>query len=129
MDDKQKQIIIWLILGLILVGSSVIMEWEQGYTWPHMLCDGFFLAAVIILGSGGLKFIRNKGTFDVMSYSVSSVIQLYNPFSKLRGKQEDFVEYRDRKSAKRTSAAEMLWAGLVYLVLAVIMLVVYLLIG
>ena len=133
MKEKLKLIIIWLVLGLALSALAVAMSWNQGYSWSHLLCDGFFFAAVMLLGMGGLKFFRNKGTFDMMSYSVSSVFQLHFPFVKmdspLNARQEDFADYKERKKAKRKPASDLLWAGLVYLVLDVIMLVVYLLIG
>lgn len=133
MDDNLKKICIWLGLGLAVTAGVAYLDWTRGYAVIHMLCDGFFVTAVLFLGMGGLKFFRNKGTFDVMSYSVSSVFQLHFPFVKmdspLNARQEDFADYKERKKAKRKPASDLLWAGLVYLVLALIMLVVYLLIG
>ena len=120
MKEKLKLIIIWLVLGLALSALAVAMSWNQGYSWSHLLCDGFFFAAVMLLGMGGLKFFRNRGAFDMMSYSISSVFQLYNPFAKLgKGEQEEFADYKERKEAQRKSPSDLLWAGLVYLVLAV----------
>ena len=133
MDDNLRKICIWLGLGLVVTAGAAYLDWTRGYPVIHMLCDGFFVTAVLLLGMGGLKFFRNKGTFDMMSYSVSSVFQLHFPFVKmdspLNARQEDFADYKERKKAKRKPASDLLWAGLIYLVLAVIMLVIYLLTG
>lgn len=129
MSQQTKSFIFWLILGLFTTAGVVALNWYQEYTWPHMLCDGFFSTAVLMLGMGGLKYVRNQGVFDMMSYSISNVFQIHYPFSKmdspLNARQEEFVDYKERKKAKRKSAADLLWAGLVYVVLSGIMLVVY----
>lgn len=131
MTNLKKGIIIHLVLGLAIVIGVIVLNWQYEYHWTHLLCDGFFVAAVVLLGFGGLKFTRNQGMFDMLTYSVSSVFQIHYPFSKmdspLQDRQESFLDYKERKRAKRKSAAELLWSGLVYLVLALIFLVVDLL--
>ena len=133
MTNLKKGIIIHLVLGLAIVIGVIVLNWQYEYHWTHLLCDGFFVAAVVLLGFGGLKFTRNQGMFDMLTYSVSSVFQIHYPFSKmdspLQDRQESFLDYKERKRAKRKSAAELLWSGLVYLVLALIFLVVDLLIS
>lgn len=133
MTNLKKGIIIHLVLGLAIVIGVIVLNWQYEYRWTHLLCDGFFVAAVVLLGFGGLKFTRNQGMFDMLTYSVSSVFQIHYPFSKmdspLQDRQESFLDYKERKRAKRKSAAELLWSGLVYLVLALIFLVVDLLIS
>lgn len=97
----------------------------------RMLCDGCFVAAAMLLGSGGLKFARNQGTFDMMTYSMKSVFHLHFPFAKMNSpleeREEDFVEYKERKRAKRKPASDLLWSGLIYLIASVVFLVLYLL--
>ena len=133
MTDKKKGIIIHLALGLAVVIGVIVLNWQHEYRWSHLLCDGFFVAAVVLLGFGGLKFTRNQGMFDMLTYSVSSTFQIHYPFAKmdspLQDRQESFLDYKERKRAKRKSAAELLWAGLVYLVLALIFRVVALLVS
>ena len=125
MTDRQKGFLMFLILGAGMAAAVIALNWGQDYSWSHRLCDGFFTAAVLLLGFGGLKYARNKGTFDVMSYGMISAFHLHFPGAKgIRG-EEDFVTYRERKQAERKSPAEILMAGLVYLVLAFLMLLVY----
>lgn len=126
MDDKRKGILIHLGIGVVIAVAVIILNWQKGYQVTHLLCDGFFVAAVVLLGFGGLKFTRNQGVFDMLTYSVSSTFQIHYPFAKmnspLEDRQESFLDYKERKRAKRKPAAELLWAGLVYLILAVIFL-------
>ena len=117
MTNLKKGIIIHLCIGAAIVIGVIVLNWQYAYLWSHLLCDGFFVAAVVLLGFGGLKFTRNQGMFDMLMYSVSSTFQIHYPFAKmdspLQERQETFLDYKERKRAKRKSAAELLWAGLV----------------
>ncbi len=133
MDEKRKGILIYLGIGSVIAIAVIVLNWQKAYAWTHLLCDGFFVAAVALLGFGGLKFTRNQGVFDMLTYSVSTTFQLHYPFTKMNSpleeRPETFIDYKERKRAKRKPASELLWSGLVYLVLAVIMLVADLLLS
>lgn len=126
MTDKKKGILIHLGIGAVIAVAVAFLDWYRGYPVTHMLCDGFFVAAVVLLGFGGLKFTRNEGVFDMLTYSVSSVFQIHYPFTKMNSpleeRQESFLDYKERKRAKRKPASELLWSGLVYLILAFVLL-------
>ena len=129
MTNQKKGILIHLALGgVIAIAVIVLNAIRYNYVLTHLLCDGFFVAAVILLGCGGLKYTRNQGVFDMFSYSISTTFQIHYPFTKmnspLEDRQESFVDYKERKRAKRKPAGELLWAGLVYLVLALLLLIV-----
>lgn len=117
--------------GAVIATAVAILGWTRGHSWLRMLCDGCFVAAVLLLGSGGLKFARNQGTFDMMAYSMKSVFHLHYPFSKMNSpleeKEEDFMDYKERKRAQRKPADELLWSGLIYLIGSAVFLALYLL--
>lgn len=131
MSDNQKGIFIHIGFGAVVATLVMALNWNMGYPLSQLFCDGFFVAAVLLLGCGGMKFVRNQGFFDMLTYSVTTTFQIHFPFSKMNSpleeRNEDFVDYKERKRAKRKSAAELLWAGLVYLVLSFIAFVVYML--
>ena len=131
MSEKQKGILIHIGAGAVIAVAVAVLGWYRGHSALRMLCDGCFVAAVVLLGSGGLKFARNQGTFDMMTYSMKAVFHLHYPFSKMNSpleeREEDFIDYKQRKQSKRKSSAELLWAGLGYLAAAVVFLVIYLL--
>lgn len=151
MNQRKKSTIVLLIIGLAIAVGVVLMKWpiqsdtqivngveKKIYTWSYdeslayMLCDGFFVTGVLVFGMGALKAFRNKGTFDVLSYGVSSLLYTAIPMLDRRPEEqrtEGFYDYTQRKQAERKPAGDILIAGGVYLVLAAIMLVIYLIIG
>ena len=131
MSEKRKSILFQICTGAVIAAAVAILGWTRGHSVLRMLCDGCFVAAVILLGMGGLKFARNQGTFDMMTYSLKAVFHLHFPFSKMNSpleeREEDFADYKERKRAKRKSPSDMLWAGLLYLLASVVFLGIYLL--
>ena len=122
MSGKRKDFYTNLLIGLAV--SAVLTVWNpQGAeTWLHRACNGLFVTAVLLLGVGGLWFCRNGGTFDVMGYGIKSVFHTHFPGASIGNARdtEDFEAYAKRKAEKRRSSAGILWAGLVYLILAVL---------
>ncbi len=132
MDEKRKRFLVDLILGAVVAVAVMFITARRGFGIIHLLCDGCFVAAVLLLGTGGLKFVRNEGMFDIFSYSIKSVFDIHYPFAKMHSpleekRKEDFAAYKERKKEKRKPAADLLWAGLVYLALAAVFFVTYLL--
>lgn len=129
MDEKRKSVLVCLIIGAVICALVVAINWRLEQHILRRLSDCTFVSAVLLLGSGGLKFARNQGTFDIMSYGLKSALEIHFPFSKmdkpLSARQESFADYKERKRQKRKGASDLLWAGLVYLVLAIVFTVLY----
>lgn len=88
------------------------------------MCDGLFVAAVILLGLGTIKAVGSRGTFDVAGYGLRMAVELAVPALR-REEKEDIHQYKKRKEAERKSPAGLLLAGAVYLVLSLAALAVY----
>ena len=134
MDEKRKRFLINLAFGAVITVVVMLITARRDFGFIHLLCDGCFVAAVLLLGTGGLKFVRNEGVFDIFSYSIKSVFDVHYPFSKMHSpleekRKEDYATYKERKKEQRKPAADLLWAGLVYLALAAVFFVVYLLVS
>lgn len=129
MSEKRKGILIHLIMGAIIAGGVIWLKASENYALTRQLCDGCFVAGALLMGFGGLKFARNQGVFDIFSFGIKSAFHLHFPFVKMNSplneREELFADYKERKRQVRKSAAEPLWAGLCYVVLSVIMLVVH----
>jgi len=132
MEDRRKAFIIDLVFGAVIVAFVAIVTAKRQHSLVHLLSDGCFTAAVLLLGTGGLKFVRNEGMFDIFSYSMKSVFTIHFPSSKmnspLQEKKESFVDYKERKKQTRKPPHDLLWAGLVYFALTVVLIAVYLLV-
>ena len=118
-----------IAVGVFLLGCSRFMGDGAGVkTLLRCLCDAAFVPAVILLGVGGIKAMRNKGLFDVVGYGLSSTVQLFIPALK-RQEKEDLYQYRERKEASRKPADGMMLAGVAYLAASALLLVIYTLVG
>lgn len=125
MPDKKK-FSVDTLFGLLISAAVFVMDYQRSdFGIAHCLCDGFFVAAVLLLGFGGLKFARNGGAFDIIAYGIGSALRITFPWMG-EGKDHDYAGYKERKQATRTGCADLLIVGSVFLVLSVICLIVYL---
>ena len=128
MQQKKKDFVTGICIGLGIITVLLVTNPQQTESWIFRLCDGFFVAAVMVLGFGGLMHARNQGIFDMMEYSVSSVFRLKFPgfsIGRAREDEEDFIAFRDRKAKVRRSASGFLISGSIYLVLSILFLILY----
>lgn len=129
MSDKNKALLSDTILGGLISVLVLSLRWSRETGIWAQLCDAFFVATVVLLGVGGLRFVRNKGAFDVMSYSMMITIHNFLPMTRpsadRNAREEDFLDYKARKEEGRKSARSLLISGCFYLALTLICLVVY----
>ena len=124
MSDRMRNYLLNMIIGAVVAVLVSILDYSRGYAILHCICDGTFVAAVLLLGLGVLRAITNKGMFDVLGYSMKSTVELFIPMLK-RGEKEDIFTYRERKEASRKSADGLLLSGVTYLALSGVALILY----
>lgn len=129
MSQKKKELLLFLAVGAVIGAAVVALRWSMDVSIFHKLCDGLFVPGILLLGLGGLKYFRNQGAFDMMSYSVSYVFYVAFPAAKMKRpaeqQNEAFYEYKQRKQKERKSADGMVIAGAIFLALSVLMLIIY----
>ena len=124
MSGKRRRLLTCLAAGAVLAAAVCALNVSRGYGWSRSVCDGFFVAAVMLLGMGSIRAVSNRGAFDVAGYGLRMAIELALPVLR-REEKEDIHQYRERKEAERKSPAGLFGAGAVYLVLSLAALVVY----
>lgn len=112
-----------LAAGFVIAALVFALGMSRSYGAARAVCDGFFVAAAMLLGVGGIMAVRNKGAFDVSGYGLRAAINQALPM--LRREKETMDEYRRRKADERKSSTELLAAGGIYLFLSVLALIVY----
>lgn len=119
-----RKYFITLTVGLAAV---VLIAWAKdvfAQTEParifHILCDVFFAVGTVMCCAGLLVFSSNEGTFDMISYGVSSFIDLFRPTS--RKKYATFYDYRESRTGKKFSFGFLLICGLIFLAVSLVML-------
>ena len=126
MNPKRKSYLVDLVIGLAMGILTFVINSQDSDILIRRLCDSFFVPGVLLLGYGGLVYCRNQGTFDVLTYGVKSAFHTHVPGASIgNAREESFNDYQARKTAKRKSPRGSLLAGLTYLVLAIVSLVLF----
>lgn len=124
MSEKARDFLANLVTGGVIAVAVFALNLSREYGVLRCVCDGLFVAAVLLLGIGGIKAARNGGTFDVAGFGLSHVVGMAIPALR-REEKEDIHQYRERKSEERKTSRGMLLAGLVYLALSLVALAIY----
>lgn len=124
MGGQRRGLRTCLAAGAVLAAAVCILNVNRGYGWSRSVCDGFFVAAVMLLGMGSIRAVSNRGAFDTAGYGLHMAVELVCPILR-RAEKEDIHQYRERKESERKSPAGLLLAGAIYLVLSLAALAVY----
>lgn len=127
MSDLWKKYLTDLCIGAVLAVSLCAMLGlfgaENAADTFRILSDGSFVAGFLFLCMGGLTFTRNGGVMDGLAYTFKTALaRMRSDFETAR---MTFAEYRQERESKETSPLPSVLAGLTYLVLAVVFLLVY----
>ena len=125
MIEKLKNVFPDFLAGLFVAMLVIFLNRDQGYPVTHLLCDGFFVAAVMLLGVGGIRFCQGKGALDGIGYGVSNMFNMFIHAGRQDAREEDYFSYCQRKAEERKPYGNCLLAGSFYLILSLMCLVVY----
>ncbi len=138
MNDKKNLLRLYgvqtAIALMIAVGGAYAFGFDPSMTpawWCRSFSDGFFLAAMLFIGFGGLMWVSTTGFFDMFSYGFSSLLVLFTGWKNPK-EHKHFYEYKMEKEAKREGKgwpASILFVGLGCLVLSLLLLGCYYMIG
>lgn len=131
MTIKRKDLIVTAIAGLLIVSFCFFGSADRGYTIVHRLCDGCFATGVLLAGAGILLLCANKGALNIIGYGARSGLNLIMPIfgkgpTKENGERETYFDYCQRKAEQDPKpVSHLLIVGGVYLLLAAVLLVIY----
>ncbi len=126
MKDGTKTRITDFVLGAVIAGVVIFANRGMDYSLSQRLCDGCFVAGGLLLGTGGLRFCKNQGAFDMITYGASTAFYTAFPAAQsMERRGEDFIAYRERKHRKDKPCADLVISGCAYLALALICLLIY----
>lgn len=125
MTERKKNLLVNLAVGAALSVLVFALGMARAYGLWRSLSDAFFVAAVMLLGVGGIRAVAGRGAFDVLGYGLKYTVGLVFPSVWGDDGKQDLLQYRDKKAASRKSPKGQLLAGGVYLALAALALAVY----
>ena len=129
MTENRRTLRLNVMFGFIITAAVVAIEYSYGYSLLRLLSDGFFVSTVMLLGMAGLAAARNAGMFDIMGFSIRTLMGVVIPGSRVGDPHdgETLLAYKERKAENRKSPKSMLLAGLVHAAIMVVVLTIYLL--
>ena len=128
---RSKSFRVMLLVGFAIFAAVLIMDLTRGNSVIRSLCDGFFVAGMLVMGISGLMFAGNEGVFDIFGFGISHLFTTRWPgLSTMPDdhRKEKYVDYKARKRKNPSKPLPVLLAGAIYMVLAVLMLAVYLIV-
>ena len=127
MTQKQKTYLTEAILGGLIAAYVVFLNRNSGHSLVHLLCDGCFVAAVLLLCTGGILFCKEKGAFDIFGYGLKSALGLLVPGVSIldNGEREDYFTYCERKASERKKRHQPMLVGFCYLAASALFMVIY----
>lgn len=120
-----KSVVKYLITLAVGIGLAIwvmiskdVFDEKRLFMIYQIIAEGFSVPAVLMLGFGGLIFVSNEGTFDSLSYGLTSFFDLFR--REKRNKFKTFYDYRESKKDKKLGFGFLLVCGLVFVAIAAI---------
>ena len=128
---------ITFVVGLLVVfamatSRDLFDQTDPAKVW-EILCDGCFLAAVLLVCVGLMTFISSEGMFDIVGYSMIAFLDIFRkkdkkpvqaaplPCANAEGEsklKKGYFEYKQSKAGTRHSQWYLVFVGLIYLAAA-----------
>ena len=128
---NSKPFRVMLLVGFGIFVVVLILGLTRENSVLRALCDGFFVAGALVMGMSGLMFAGNEGVFDIFGFGISHLFTTRWPgLSTMPDdhRKEKYVDYKERKRKNPSKPLPVLLAGAIYMVLAVIFLIIYLIV-
>ena len=113
-------------IGLVLAGAVILNQGVfsvSGADVIRIVCDGFFVAGVLMLAAGLLKWISNEGGMDGLNYALKvGVARIKRDYE---GSRKSFADYREEREKKATSPLPLILSGVIHLAIAMAFLALY----
>jgi len=124
---KIRKYLITMIISLAAVAAIVWSKDLFGQTELvnvyHILCDAFFAVGVVVLCIGLLILSSNEGTFDMITYGVSSFIGMFK--KNYEKKYDTFYDYRADREDKKLPFGFLLICGTALVAISLLMYFLY----
>jgi len=115
-----------LILAVLIILAVVAYQWQLlAHDLPgvlRILCDGFFVAGIILGGIGLLIWIAGLGGFDGLAFVFVSIGSLLTPRKKRFEERKNYLEFKQEQISKeRMSTKGILLVALSCIVISLVL--------
>lgn len=113
------------VMAFLVMLARNIFAVTETYEIMKALCDGFFVAGILVLSFGLLVVASNGGTFDMVKYGVFSLFAVFMKDVTKR-KYRTFYDYRKAMQENKRSFSYLIIVGVAFMIIAVVFLLLYL---
>lgn len=113
------------VIALAVCLFKDIFAAENAIARVSILSDAFFTSGVCIGSAGVLVLISNEGNFDILSYGIKIIRNMWKKADSQRQIEKDLFEYRMAKHAERKGTRHLIVVGVVYLLLSAVLTMVF----
>ncbi len=111
--------------GLVMITRGGFSALDQT-AFYHILCDAFFVPAVVLGGLGLLVVVSNGGAFDALHYGVQKLFSMMRSEAKRAAMPKTYFDFvAQRHSGKARAPRALLTVGAVFLAAAGVALALY----
>ncbi len=83
------------------------------------LSDAFMVPGIMMLCAGGMLFVADRGTFDMLRFGVGKVLMLVRGGKHRAEKPKTYYDYMEsRRTGRARGYAFLIWTGLAFLLLS-----------
>ena len=116
--------VIGLLIALFILLSKNVFKLTNPIDIYHQLTNAFFIPGVLITGYGLLVIASNGGTFDMLTFGIIKVIDLFRR-DLSKAKHKTFYDYRVAKQDRKQRFGYLIIVGLAFLAVSFLFLWLY----
>lgn len=113
-------------IGLVISAAYFFLALRgSSRSVSHLLCNGLFIASVILLGFGGLSLVNKAGLFDIVQFGfkqIKETIKYGMTMNKDARVDIDYQGFQNKKRSKRKGRWSWVITGFLYFIAAFIVL-------
>jgi len=117
--------ILAVVIAFLIALFRGVFEKDNTSDILHILIDATFIVSVLFVGFGLLIFSANEGTFDMLSYGMTSFISLFKKDRDNYLKYKTYVDYKVAKADKKHGFAHIVFIGLAMFMVCLIFIIFY----
>lgn len=129
-ESTRQKCIAYGVSAAVAIVVTVAVSLRQGFSFSQPfrencrdLCDGFFVAGMMMTGIGVLTLIASTGFFDIFAYGMVTLLSHFIP--RMGGGQKYYDYKMAREEGRKRPLRNMLYVGLVCIGLSLLFLWLY----
>ena len=106
-----------IVVAVVYMVSVDIFNQTDMATFYKDMCSAFSIPGLLMALFGGLVFCANEGAFDMLSFGIIKLFDLFKKPSEV--KYRTYYDYKQSKTGKKRPVATLLVVGVAFIVISI----------